>query len=154
MPLEDVLFLLNRWLHLSAAIVAIGGALFMRAVLVPSVRATLTDEQRAALHEEVIGRWKLLAMISMAVLLVTGFVNFFMVSLPATKNDEEMAGLYHMIFGLKFMAALGVFFIASALTGKSKALEGIRAAAPKWLAIVVVLGLVIVAMAGMLGIMR
>ena len=69
--------------------------------------------------------------------------------MPGMKDDSD-SGLYHALFGAKFLAALGVFFIASALTGKSKALEGIRADAPKWLGIASILGILVVVLAGVL----
>ena len=39
----------------------------------------------------------------------------------------------HPLFGVKFLAALGVFFIASALTGRTAALAGMRRNANSWM---------------------
>ncbi|MCH7873520.1 MAG: hypothetical protein IID33_17625 [Planctomycetes bacterium] len=44
MDLELLMPVLFRWLHVGAAIVTIGGMFFMRAVLMPSAEAALSDE--------------------------------------------------------------------------------------------------------------
>ena len=48
----------------------------------------------------------------------------------------------------KIILALGVFFIASVLVGRSKGTQKFRDNAGKWTAIAVLLGLTIVAMSG------
>ena len=52
--------------------------------------------------------------------------------------------------GMKILLAMAVFFLASALSGRSKALEGIRRNAALWLVINILLAAVIVAIAGYL----
>ena len=42
--------------------------------------------------------------------------------------------------------AFGVFFLASVLTGRSAATESMRANAPRWLSVVVALGIVVIAL--------
>jgi uncharacterized membrane protein len=52
----DWLAIVLRWMHILAAITAVGGTIFMRMALVPSV-AILPDAERKALHEQVRSRW-------------------------------------------------------------------------------------------------
>ena len=56
--------------------------------------------------------------------------------------------LYHALVGIKILLALGVFFIASVLVGRSPAFEGMRQNRAKWLKIIVILATVIVGISG------
>ncbi len=145
---KDILILVSRWVHILSAVVAIGGAFFMRFVLMPSAKETLTDEQHAALREKVIGRWKRVVMIVIGLLFITGIVNFVWVGMPKSKLDG--ASSYHAIFGVKLLLAFGIFYLASALTGRSKATEGLRAQSSRWLGIVVILGVLVIVLGGIL----
>ncbi len=60
--------------------------------------------------------------------------------MPLHKGD----GLYHALIGTKMILALVIFFIASALVGKSQAFAAMRAKRGKWLGILVLLACVIV----------
>ena len=146
MSTEVILAVVFRWAHILAAVVAVGGTIFMRLVLAPAVRASLTDDQHAALRQAVTARWKMVVMTCIAVLLASGVFNFFITSMEKAKSSA----LYHPLFGLRILAALGVFFIASALTGRAKAFEGMRAQAPKWMAVAAVLGVVVILISGLL----
>jgi hypothetical protein len=80
-------------------------------------------------------------MAGISLLLVTGFYNYL-----AVKHEPR----YHMLMGIKILLAFGVFFLASALTGRSAGLAGIRRDAPKWLGILIGLAALIVAIGGYL----
>ena len=146
--MEEILILVSRWVHIMSAVVAVGGAFFMRFVLMPSASETLTDEQHAALREKVIGRWKRVVMIVIALLLLTGTANFLWVGIPKARVVDDSP--YHAIFGVKVLLAFGIFYLSSALTGRSKATEGIRAQTSRWLAIVVILGVLVIVLGGIL----
>ncbi len=45
-----------RWFHLVAAMVVVGGTIFMRFALAPSV-GILTDDERKSLLEQIRSRW-------------------------------------------------------------------------------------------------
>lgn len=142
----NYVLLASRWLHLAAAIVAIGGAAFMRFALIPAATAALSDEAHQKLREALRARWSKVVMTSIALLLITGFYNFVVLAMPPKVDPVP----YHPIFGLKFFAALGVFFIASALVGRSPGLEKMRAARAKWLSRLLVLAGIIVLISGVL----
>ena len=135
-----------RWLHICAAIVAIGGAFFMRVALMPAAKATLDDATHDKLREALRTRWARIVHTCIAILLVTGGFNFVMLALPP--KVEPMP--YHAIFGVKFLAAMGVFFVASVLVGRGEGTAKMRANRAKWLTVLLVLAGIIVALSGVL----
>ena len=81
-------------------------------------------------------------MIGITLLLVTGFYNYL-------AGDTKLPR-YHMFMGIKILLAFGVFFIASALTGRSPALEAIRRNRARWMTVLILLASAVVAVAGYL----
>lgn len=140
----DVLSLILRWLHIVGAIVAVGGAVFMRFALMPAAKS-LPDDVHQTLRAGVLKRFSRLFLIALAVLVITGFANYAMYQM---KLHEGRGGGYHMIMGIKILLAFVVFFIGSALTGRAEAFEPIRRKAPLWLLVNIVLALAVVALAG------
>lgn len=143
----DWLAVVFRWVHILAAMTAVGGTIFMRMALVPSV-AVLADDQRKALHEQVRSRWVKFVMGAILFLLLSGFYNFF--RRVNQGFDPDPKRLYNMLFGIKFLLALAVFFIASALIGRASALERFRKNARFWLSVNVVLMVTVVCISGIL----
>jgi hypothetical protein len=76
-------------------------------------------------------------------LLISGFYNYFK-AMPNHKGD----GLYHALIGTKIILAFVVFFFASVLVGRSKGTQKFRDNSGKWMAVVLVLSALIVAMSG------
>jgi uncharacterized membrane protein len=136
-----------RWVHLLAAITAVGGTIFMRMALVPSL-AVLSEDERKALHEQVRSRWVKFVMAAILFLLLSGFYNFF--RRINVGVDADFKRLYNMLFGIKFLLALVIFFVASALTGRAAALERFRKNAKFWLSVNVVLAVAVVCISGVL----
>src|SRR5690242_16917869 len=108
-----------RWIHIVAAMTAVGGTVFMRYALLPGVQ-TLADDARKSLHDQVRSRWAKIVMLCIAVLLVGGLTNY-LIFVNASKGPEwadwkaSYGKIYNMVFGIKFLIALCIFFIASAL---------------------------------------
>ena len=134
-----------RWLHIGPVIVAIGGAFFARFVISPSLAETLSDDQRGQVHSAVIRRWKRVLHICIGLILISGIYNIYHAIV-----DLHKPPLYHMLFLPKFLAALGIFFIASALVGKSEAFENMRRENKKWLGILIALAVVIILISGIM----
>lgn len=132
----------SRILHVVTAIVLLGGSAFMLLVLLPELK-TSEDQARTQMVTGLRNRWKRFVHPGILVFLVTGFYNYFQ-AMPKHKGD----GLYHALIGSKIILALGVFFLASALVGRSAAFEGMRKDSSKWLSILCLLGLIIVAISG------
>jgi len=140
----DYVGILFRWTHILAAITAVGGTIFVRVALLPSV-AVLPDNERKALHEQVRSRWIKFVMGAILFLLISGFYNFMVKERP-----PGVTPLYHALFGIKFLLALVVFFIASALVGRSPALARIRQNARFWLTLNMILAITVVCISGVL----
>lgn len=129
---------LSRVVHISTAIAVVGGSVFMLCVLLPVLRAT-SDDSRSTLAQGITARWKRFVHLGILLFLASGFYNYFK-AMPLHKGD----GLYHALLGTKMLLALVVFFIASALVGRSPTFAAMREKRGKWLAILVLLTVVIV----------
>lgn len=137
--------LISRWLHILAVITAVGGTIFIRLALLPSVKAALSDEQRQALHQKLMPAWARLVHISILVIILSGIYNAIVIF---KSGVEPMP--YHAIFGMKMILALVLFFFAIALTGRTAATAGIRKNTPKWMAANVILAMIIVFLSNLL----
>jgi uncharacterized membrane protein len=150
MTAEYVLLLLARWLHILSAAVALGVPIYVRLVLLPAL-ATVDDETRGRLGEAIARRWRLIVYSAITLFLVTGLYNYLVVArwsqddFPSSERPR-----YHMLFGIKFLVALGMFFIASALAGRSAKLAPMRANARLWLTVLIMLGILIVVLSGIM----
>jgi len=146
--LTDAVALTSRWLHILAAMAAVGGMMFMRFALLPAA-ATLADPPRAALQEAIRRRWSKVVMAAIGLLLVSGLYNYITLFM-ASKNWPEAwrSGpfrVYQMLFGIKFLLALAIFFISSALVGRSSAFARFRERAKFWVTVNLALAVLLVA---------
>jgi hypothetical protein len=146
----NMLLLVSRWFHIAAAIVAVGGAFFTFIALMPAAKATLTDDVHDRLREAIRARWSKVVHACVAILLVTGAINFAILAIPP--KVEPMP--YHAIFGVKFFAALAIFFIAEALVGSAPGFAKIRAQRAKYLALLLSLAAIVVLLSGVLNQVR
>ena len=137
-----VLDVISRIVHVFTAITLIGGSVFMAFVLGPAADA-LGDETHEKLREQVVNRWKKFVHGGIALFILSGVYNY-MGMIPKHKGD----GLYHGLIGGKMILALAIFFIASALAGRSSTFAGMRAQRGKWLKILVLLAGIVVAISG------
>ena len=141
----EALDIVSRVVHVATAIVVLGGSIFMRFVLMPAA-TQLPEEEEQALRGRVMGTWKVVVMIGIVLFLASGFYNYLVVSLPEHRGDT----LYNALMGIKILLAFGIFFLASALTGRVAAFECIRKNAKLWLGITILLGVLVVVIAGYL----
>lgn len=146
---NDMLLILFRWLHILAAVAAGGGAIFARTSLLPAA-AELPEDARRAVLAGTRTRWSRVVMTAILFLIVSGFYNFFVGPIGKSKPVEEYTGMYHAIFGIKFLLALAVFFLASLLSGRSEAAERFRAQGMKWHTVTMWLVIVIICLSGVL----
>lgn len=138
----EILDTVSRIVHIGTAIVLVGGSVFTLMVLMPAAKK-LPDEPHAKLAEAITGRWKRFVHVGVSLFLVSGVYNYVR-AIPMHKGDA----LYHALLGVKMLLALGVFFLAAALVGRSTRLEFIRRNRCKWLKVLVFLAAVIVAISG------
>ncbi len=99
---------ISRILHISTAIILVGGSAFMAYVLLPSAEQ-LEPGEHDKLRGLIGNRWKRFVHLGIALFLVTGFYNYFR-QMPNHKGD----GLYHALIGVKMLSAFFLFFVASA----------------------------------------
>ena len=138
MDLELLLGIISRWIHIGSAIVLLGGTICLKFVVGPVLK-----DQSQELKEAVRGRWKRFVHAAIAGLLLSGLYNYLK-AFPLHRGD----GLWHAMVDTKIILAMGVFFIASVLAGRSKGTQKFRDNAAKWTTIAILLGLLIVAMSG------
>ncbi|MBX3395004.1 MAG: hypothetical protein KF841_06515 [Phycisphaerae bacterium] len=134
-----------RWLHVMGAIVAGGAAIFALAALLPALKL-VSDDMRATFHEAIRPKFAKLISAGIGALIISGVYNYVFVKMPLHKGQ----GLYHGLMGCKILLALAVFFIASALTGKARAFDGMRQKRAVWLTANVSMIAIIVAIGGIL----
>jgi len=101
--------LLLRWLHILPAVAAGGASIYAAIALLPTL-AELPEEVRNATRDRILARWRPIVSLSVALLLGSGLANFILFQSKMHTGQP----LYHGVFGVKFLAALAVFFISSA----------------------------------------
>jgi uncharacterized membrane protein len=146
-PSQLALYSLTRILHVGTAIVLVGGTFFVWFVLQPAATLTLSDADHARLRGSIVQTWKRVVHLGIALLLVSGGINYYRVLADASHKGD---GLYHALLGTKMLLALAIFFVASALVGRSAKFEAMRQNSRKWLALNLCLALAIVAISGFL----
>lgn len=142
------LLLILRYMHILGAIALMGGTIFMRFALVPTV-PELDEKSRAALHEGVRSRWGKFVMIAAALLLISGFVNL---GLAARYNFHAPVGniAYNVLAGSKLILAIPIFLFASFLTGRSETAKKFQANRVMWLDVNLGLAVLMVLIGGFL----
>ena len=141
---EELLNLVSRWLHLLAAITAVGGTVFARFVVVPALDP-LPPAERAGLHAAMRTRWSKIVALAIGFLLLSGLYNIVVISI-----EYRLPRWYHPVFGVKFLLAFVIFMVASLLTAKSPASENVRRHLRFWLNLNIVLAVIVVMLSGVL----
>jgi len=155
--LLDALGLLFRWLHILAAMAAVGGPMFIRWALLPAA-GSIPDEAQRALKEGIRRRWSKVVMIAITFLLVSGLYNLIAFE-KASRGwgqawHDGPAWIYHLLLVVKLILALSIFFLASALTGRSASMARFRENAKFWVTVNLALGIVLVAISSQMRMMH
>lgn len=141
------LFTLTRIAHVCTAIVLVGGTVFVRFVLLPAATAVLSEDVHAQLRAHIMGTWKKIVHTGIALLAISGFINFFRAIADGSHKGDK---LYHPLIGTKILLALAVFFIASVLVGKSAKFDAMRRNSRMWQTVLILLTAIIVCISGFL----
>ncbi len=124
-----------------------------RFVLLPDLHGA-TDETRATLRDQFRKRWFMIVNICITFLLISGLVNYVLfIKTYKQWGDlwrESFAKPYNILFGIKFIIAMAVFFVSSALAGRSAGLQKFRDNAKFWLNVNLILILSIVVISGVM----
>ena len=149
----DPVTLLLRWAHVLAAIAALGGLLFARFAFVPAAEE-LGTETADRLHAGVRRRWLPWVIGAITLLLASGLANYVLLMRRVKAAPELWGGDwmgqtgYHALFGVKFLLAMIVFYLASGLVGRGAGTQWIRDARKQWLSVTVGLGVAVVLISG------
>ena len=135
--------ILMQWLHVVAAVLAVGGVACVRFAILPAIEE-LDEGAREELLEVIQTRFR--QIISMGLLLVTGLYN---VGVAASAGTLTTPAYLHPVI-VKIVLALIVFKIAFMLMIPGPAFSGVKANRKKWLTINFVLGLVVILIAAYL----
>lgn len=103
-----------RIVHIFAGVV-VGGAAFFQLIAVRPALLELDDAARQRAWHAIARRWFGLVVTLIVVLLATGLYNFVAVRVPQLRGHPS-AGLYHAMFGIKFLAVLAAFHAATVLS--------------------------------------
>ncbi len=142
--------LILRWMHIFGAIILVGSTIFMRCAYVPA-KASIDGDLRDDFVESLRKRWSRLVMISSGQLLISGLMGFVLLMKNFDINKDAFPGsVYHMVFGIKFLLAFVVFFLAAALSGKSGLAQKLRQREKTWLTVNMVLAITVVCLAGIM----
>lgn len=138
-----------RWIHILAAATTVGGVMLIRLALLPAAQE-LSDDARRKLHDGIRARWSKVTHLAIGLLLLSGFANYFMYSLGMFPSGSPASKLYNMLFGIKFLLAIGVFGLAEVLLGSSATAEKLRANAKLWQSVNLALLVTIVCLSGVM----
>ncbi len=128
---------LVQWIHVTAAVIGIGGIGFLLLILMPSLGA-LGPEQREQFTRTVLGRFRWASWAVILVLVASGLYSI-------REYYWEVAwGKSWKFLTLKITLAFCVFLISLCLTLPLRALERFRARRAKWLWIAFGLGLAVI----------
>ncbi len=144
MDWEMTLGLAFRWLHILAAVTAVGGTIFARLVVVP-VLDPLPADQRSGLHAAMRARWSKIVAAAIGVLLVSGLYN-----IGVAMTFYRLPRWYNAVFGVKFLLAMAIFAIASFLAGRTPVAEAMRRRLKFWLNLNIALAVGVVCLSGVL----
>ena len=126
-----------RGMHITAAVIGVGGLAFILLVLTPSLR-NLPLEQREVWARQVMDRFRLVLWTAFIVLLVSGLYNI-------REYYWEVAwGKSWALLTVKIVLALVAFAIALALTLRLKLFDWMRARGQVWLSIAVGLAVAVI----------
>ena len=135
------ILVLIRWMHILPVIIMLGGSYFFRFVLLPTGNSALDPGLFKSFKVQVIRKWRMMIMLCMALILISGFLYYFMVG----RAEHDGEALYHALFGIKFILAMVVFTLISMVYGSKQRLG---AKGPMVGAITIALGIVVVLIAG------
>ncbi|MCO6044242.1 hypothetical protein NG895_10020 [Aeoliella sp. ICT_H6.2] len=125
------ILLATRVVHTASAAVLLGGLVYLKKVVAPLAEGA--DDTNEALYRGRRGTWAGLVMLTTTLLVFSGFFNLFNIM----SAYEKLPMAYHMVFGIKFLLALFVFFVAASTAGKSSAAVKMQSNIQKWLTLAI-----------------
>lgn len=126
-----------QWVHVSAAVVGVGGIAFLLFLLIPSARV-LSPDERAALMKKVQGRFRWVSWSVIFLLIGSGLYN-------VRQYYWELAwGRAWAFLTLKILLALAVFAVSLMLTVPLPVFDKFRARRERWLSVAFTLAMIVI----------
>ena len=147
----DYSTLMLRWVHILAASIAVGSLFYSRFAILPAIEEALDEASQVRMHEAIRKKWLRWVGGMIFFLLVSGLANFLVLNARAKGwggGDWMKQTHYHLLFGIKFLLALSVFYFSSALIGRSKGTAWVRENRRTFLSLTVLLVLATVLVSG------
>jgi uncharacterized membrane protein len=136
-PLGARMSTVLQWVHLTAAVVGVGGIAFLLIILFPAARV-VSPEQRDLLLKAVAGRFRWVTWTVVALLLGSGLYNVSLVW------EAPKWGTYWTFLTVKIALALLIFLISLGLTLPLELFDPIRTRRKLWLSVAFTLALVVI----------
>jgi len=121
----DVPQIVSRIAHILSAMILVGGLFYIRTILSPSGADACFADRR--------GVWAKWVGFVSALLLISGIYNFIMINKGVKAAGGELPPTYHMLFGIKFLMALLLMFVAAILAGRTPLADKFRGKMKLWL---------------------
>ena len=116
---------LMKWIHLSSAATVVGGLIYLRFVLIPSLEG-LPDGRENPLWQSAYRKSFRILMWAIALLLLTGLDNIFKVRKTLNNLSPELVAQYWTVFWIKMGLFLLAFFFVHALFVRAPMFRKIR----------------------------
>ena len=136
-------FEISTLVHLLVAVLIAGSVFIQWRAVHPAVTSEKGGDQ---VREGIRKRWAPFVHAGSLLMIVTGLYQLMVHGLATAElqRSEDGGMPYHMLFGIKFLLAMGALFIASAMVGRSEGLAGIRRNGGTWLGLAVILVIVVI----------
>jgi uncharacterized membrane protein len=135
----------SRSLHLFAAIMAVGGAIFIRRVVSPAIKESLTTDGDDSFVNTLLRRCSILVYISVFLVIVTGFWN-----MTITLAEHRDQANYLILFAVKLILAVVLLLITVVLAGSRPLAARVRKGGSWWIAISILIAIAIVIVSSIL----
>ncbi|HLK57634.1 MAG TPA: hypothetical protein VKU00_13800 [Chthonomonadaceae bacterium] len=140
----ELVSFINKWLHLISIVGVLGGTAFAWLVMVPALR---NEPEESPLAKTLWKRFGLSLAILWVIVLLTGFINFGIVS-------PKVNAAYQGILGIKMMLAILMFVLSLLLAHPIPAMKQFMQNRSAWLVTLMVIGIAILGLSAHLNISR
>ncbi|QDU57450.1 hypothetical protein [Aeoliella mucimassa] len=146
-PTFDVgwaLLVVIRVLHITCAAAIFGGLVYIHQMVAPLTEGA--DDPAEALYRGRRSAWAKVVMMATAFLILSGFLQYYY----NMTGHEDLPPLYHALFGIKFLLAFFVFYVAAGTAGKSALASDMQKNITKWVKLGIAAVLVIFVLAAVM----
>ena len=144
---------INKFLHLSAAGIVVGGLVYLRFILIPSLRG-VPEAERGTLLQAAYKKTLRWMSYSLLVLFLTGMDNIMRARKTLGVASEDLRGTYWAVFWTKMVLFILAFILVHLLMIGAPPFRRIQAAYRWWIGVLVVVSFIIIYLSGYLTLSR